>query len=41
MLRLAGYLLILAGFPLLLFACFPRLACMAVGALLVLAGKKF
>ncbi len=40
MVRVLGYLLIVAGIPLTLLFCFPGLGCMAVGALLVLAGKK-
>lgn len=40
MVRVLGYLMIVAGIPLALLLCFPGLGCMAVGALLVLAGKK-
>lgn len=40
MLRVFGYLMIVAGIPLTFFLCFPGLACMAVGALLVMAGRK-
>ncbi len=39
MLRLLGYLFVLAGLPLTLFLCFPGLGCMAVGCLLIIAGK--
>jgi hypothetical protein len=40
MLKLLGYLMVLAGIPLTVFFCFPGLACMAVGAPLVMAGRK-
>jgi hypothetical protein len=39
-LRLIGYLLILAGIPLLFFACFPGLICMGLGAIVVLLSKR-
>ena len=38
-LRLMGYLFILVGLPLTLFFCFAGLACVAVGAVLVMAGQ--
>lgn len=40
MLKLMGILFILAGIPLTLLTCFPGLGCIAVGALLVMAGRK-
>ena len=40
MLRLLGYLFVIAGIPLTLLFCLPGLACMAVGCLLVIAGRK-
>ncbi|MFH1417283.1 MAG: hypothetical protein ABII12_03235 [Planctomycetota bacterium] len=40
MLRLMGYLFVVAGLPLTLLFCFPGLGCMAVGCLLILAGKR-
>ena len=40
MLKFLGVMLIIAGIPLTLLFCFPGLACMAVGALLIIAGKN-
>jgi hypothetical protein len=38
--RLSGYGLIVCRIPLTLVFCFPGLGCIAVGALLVIAGKS-
>lgn len=40
MFKLLGYMFILAGLPLTLFFCFPGLASIGVGCLLVLVGRK-
>ena len=40
MLKFLGALFILAGIPLTLLFCFPGLACIAVGALLIMAGRR-
>ncbi len=40
MLKLLGYIFIVAGLPLTFLFCFPGLASIAVGCLLVLIGRK-
>ena len=40
MIRLLGYIFVIAGLPLLLFGCVPGVVSIAVGALLLIAGRK-